>query len=127
MLLKKHTGFKVRFLCILFLFINCICSAAPVFKFISEDDNYAVATTLPQAPNSIETEEESHGAALALVIQPARLLLQKKKDNCINQTATHFQTALFFSDKKHQSHSFITTGFLPTPGYYAFLFRYQLF
>jgi hypothetical protein len=108
----------------LFLFINCVYAAAPVITY-TEDYKEAVSLHLAQSPYS-ETEEESRPAGSACVIQQTHFS-HKQKGGRIYNAIGRSNVTLFSFEKGPQRSSPASLGFLPTPGYYAFLFRYNLF
>jgi len=125
MLGKQHTGFRHRLLAMLFLFFNCVCTAAPIIKNTSQEYKQAVSLRLAPSPNTAETEEESRLVASSYVHQLTHFSLKKQHSNHLYKQ--HNNQAASFADSGLLKVFFTSVNSLPRPGYYAFLFRYTLF
>jgi hypothetical protein len=126
MLWKQHRNFKSRLLAVLFLFFNCVCTAAPVVKLTGESYKNAVSIRLVQVPNPLGGEEENHASALGYINHINHFSVRRHSDNHVcNAAITNAPVSLpatassvfFIPDASH----------LPIPGNDAFLFRYTLF
>lgn len=121
---KQHTRFKSRLPGLLFLLFNCVCIAAPVVKLTSEEYKEAASIRLVHIPNVPETEEENHFTASVYVNHLNHFSFRKHKHVFNESNSLAFA---LLNDAVGQKFYFSTVNFLPTPGYYAFLFRYNLF
>lgn len=122
---KQHIGLRYRLLALLFLFFNCICTAAPVIKATSEDYKQAVSLRLSQNPNAAESEEESRLAA-AYVVQITHFSFKRQHTDRLYNIAGNHPAGIL--PRRDQRKAYVAaTNFLPRPGYYTFLFRYKLF
>jgi hypothetical protein len=126
MLWKQHGNFKSRLLAVLFLFFNCVCTAAPVVKLTCENYEEVVSIRLVQVPSPLEGEEGSHNSALGYINHVHHFSVRRHSDNHVcNATITNAvvslsaveSSLLYIPDASH----------LPVPGNDAFLFRYTLF
>jgi hypothetical protein len=126
MLWKQHTGFKMQLLAILFLFFNCVCTAALVLKFNGENYKDAVSKSLVQVPNPVENEEENHSTASVYVSHFNHFSLRKQYDKRLDRPADGSSTTSFLAIDFPKAY-LRDADVLPLPGYYAFLFRYNLF
>jgi hypothetical protein len=124
MLVKQHTGFRCMLLGILFLFFNCVCTAAPVIKITSEDYKQATSLQLNQTAGATETEENQLTTS-SYVSRVTHFSFRKQHLSHAYNAGGNNQLAP--ADISLQSSYLSTKYFLPTPGYYAFLFRYNLF
>ncbi len=123
---KQHSRFKSRLLGLLFLFFNCVCIAAPVVKLSSDDYREATSMQLVHIPNAPETEEENHFTASVYVNQLNHFSFRKHNGKHVfNESNSIAFTSV--NDAVGQKFYLSTSNFLPTPGYYVFLFRYNLF
>lgn len=121
---KKDSGFRCRLLlAMLFLFFNCVCIAAPVIKIAAED---AVAGRLAPIPKTTETEEGNHLTASSYVNQQNHFSVRRQSDRRVSNTVNSFSAASFRSVDLRENY-IAAASLLPTPGYYCFLFRYNLF
>lgn len=120
---KLHTGFMHKLLGILFLFFNCVCTAAPIIKATSADYKQAVSMRL--APGATEIEEESRLIASSYVNQSTHFSFRKQYRQRLYQQNNNQILSLLAEDLRE--HSFASINFLPRPAYYAFLFRYTPF
>lgn len=125
MSVRQHTNYRSMLLGIVFLFFNCVCTAAPVIKITSEDYKQVVALQLPQPAGATETEEESPLTVTLYVSRMAHFSFRQQHPSHAYNTDSNRQIAL--ADIGWQPPYLSATYFLPTPGYYAFLFRYNLF
>jgi hypothetical protein len=125
MLRKSHINFKSRLLAILFLFFNCVCSAAPVLKLANENYKAAVSTRLVQLPVPLENEEENRAASGYFnYINP--IAVRKHSDSYVcNSNITN--TALPAPAIEPSRICIPDASNLPMSGSDAFLFRYMLF
>lgn len=125
MLVKQHTSFRCMLLGILFLLLNCVCTAAPVIKITSEDYKQAISLQLIQNTGATETEEESQLITTSYVSQVTPFSVRKQFPCLACNTSSNrlIAPAAFSSQSSYLS----ARCFLPIPGYYAFLFRYNLF
>lgn len=122
---KQHTSFRYMLLGIVFLLFNCVCTAASVIKITSEDYKQAVSLQLTQNAGANETEEDSSLIASSYVNRFARFSVRKQYPGQFYNTCSNNQIA--FADIGWQLSYLPAKHTLPTPGYYAFLFRYTLF
>lgn len=118
---KLHIGFKHRLLGMLFLFFNCVCTAAPVIKATSEDYKQAVSVRLAQSYN----EEESRLTACDVVLL-THFSFKKQHPNRLYNAGNNSAAGLLSHLHGHQP-PIDAAHLLPIPGYYSFLFRYKLF
>jgi hypothetical protein len=122
MQLKKHSAFSFTLIATLFLFLNVVCSTAPLFKISFENCQFA-NTGLFQNPaeaaeeNALQTSsyETRDSKFYVRHFSPNRLF--KKDSNSI----------AFDHQKWRPNYSFISYNLLLRPGYYHFLFRHNLF
>ncbi len=122
MLGRQHTNFKSRLLATLFLFFNCVCTAAPVLKLTTED---VISIGVVQTPGPLENEEENRASSY-FINNINHILVRKHRDNHFCNSVITNITASVPAIKP----SFICipdTTSLPLPGNYAFLFRYTPF
>jgi hypothetical protein len=126
MLWKQHADFKSRWFALLFLLINCVCTAAPVLKLGSEENRQSGFSSLFQVPGTTETGEENHFTASACVNGLTHFSFRKQGGKQIYNTEGSVPRTSFCDTVFQQSH-FSAADVLPTPGYYTFLFRYNLF
>jgi hypothetical protein len=126
MLEKQYTSFRYRSLVILFLFFNCVCTAAPFIKATSENYKQVLPIQLAQSPNTAETEEESRLTGASYVNQLAHFSFRKQRSHFFHNSGSNINTAILLDIGSEKSY-LTPASFLPTPGYYAFLFRYNLF
>jgi len=122
---KQHTGFRYMLLGILFLFFNCVCTAAPLIKITSENYKQAISLHLTQPADATENEEESQLTVASYVNRVSHVSFRKQHPGYSYNTDSNSQ--ILFADTSWQSSYLSAKYFLPTPGYYAFLFRYNLF
>ncbi len=124
MLKKQHIDFKGKLLAVLFLFFNCVCTAAPVLKLISENQADTVSIRLVQNP--LENEEENHATSSGYINHVNHFSVRKHCNNRVCNTAVTNGTVslsaivlpvIYIPDASK----------LPVPGMDAFLFRYTLF
>lgn len=122
---KQHSLFKSRLISLLFLFFNGVCIAAPVVKLTSEEYKEVASISLVHIPNAPETEEENRFSASVYVNQLNHFSFRKHND----QHVFNKSNSIVFSSTCDVDQNFYlsTSNFLPVPGYYAFLFRYNLF
>lgn len=120
---KQHTGFIHKLLGMLFLFFNCVCTAAPLIKATSQDYKQAVSMRLMQNSNS-ETEDESRLTLVSYVNQ--RTPFSFRKQGSLYAPDSKVPTAAL-QEADVTNPPFASSRFLPPPGYYAFLFQYSLF
>jgi hypothetical protein len=120
---KQHTPFRCMLLGMLFLFFNCVSTAAPVIKITSED--YKQATSLLLTETAGETEEESQLTTSKYVSQVAHFSFRKQHLRQAYHTGSN--RLVVPAAIGWQSYYLSAKHFVPTPGYYAFLFRYNLF
>ncbi|HWI92909.1 MAG TPA: hypothetical protein VNT20_16645 [Flavisolibacter sp.] len=125
---KQHIGFKSRLLAVLFLFFNCICTAAPIVKLAGEDYADTTSIRLIQIANPLENEEEKHAIFYWHVNQFQYTSVRKIFNNRMYDAAlTASIVPLSASDVEASNTSIPDASVLPVPGNYAFLFRYSLF
>lgn len=124
MQLKQHISFKNRLLVMLFLFFNCVCTAAPVLKLTGAEGT--VSTWLVPIPIPPEGGEENHTTTYTCINHFLHFSFRKQCDKCLDHAPDGSSTTSFFAidGSKVYLHK---TSVLPIPGYYAFLFRYNLF
>lgn len=121
----KHNSFRIRLFAILFLFLNYVCTAAPVIKNISEAHKQAISLQRGHDFNTLETEEENRLAASSIINHRTQSWYRKcNKPNC---NKNNHCNANVFSFQSWEHPSITVADFLPTPGYYTFLFRYKPF
>lgn len=123
---KQHSVFKGRFLVVLFLFFNFVCTAASVLRLTSENYKDAVCFQLAQFPNPSGNEEENHAAASGYINQVADFSVRKVCEKRIYNGARSNSTVSLASIESSSAY-IPDAGVLPVPGHYAFLFRYTLF
>ena len=123
---KQHTGLKGRFLAMLFLIFNSVCTAAPVLEKTGENYKEDVSIRLVQLPVPVENEEENHATSSGYTNQTNCLCVRKLCERDINYlVASSVVNARSAIDPPKV---YLNNGpVLPLPGYYAFLFRYNLF
>lgn len=123
---KQHTGLKGRFLATLFLIFNIVCTAAPVLKGTGENYKEDVSIRLVQIPVPVENEEENHATSSGYTNHTNWLCVRKicerdinylAANSVVNARSTIDPLKVYLND----------APVLPLPGYYAFLFRYNLF
>ena len=125
MLLKKHTGFTYRLIGMLFLFFNCVCTAAPVIK-TSLETHKTSKVQLAGNSNAIETEEEGRLANASFENQYN--LSFRNTQHCNRLFKKDGNGNVIESNSNRLSKSpFAPHTFLLRPAYYLFLFRYNLF
>jgi len=124
MLGKQHISFMHKVLAMLFLFFNCVCTATPVIKAISQDYKQAVSVPLSQLPGAAESEEESQ-LVVSHVNQLTHFSFAKKHFNHHVDIASERSATL--TDIASQRSYITSASLLPKPAYYIFLFRYTLF
>ena len=122
---KLHTGFMHKLLGILFLFFNCVCTAAPIIKATFADYKQAVSMRLAPGAGTTEIEEESRLIASSYVNQSTHFSFRKQYRQRLYQQNNNQILSLLAEDLRE--HSFASVNFLPRPAYYAFLFRYTPF
>lgn len=122
---KEHIGLRCRLLGLLFLFFNCICTAAPVIKATSEDYKQAVSLPLAQNANAAESEEESRLAAV-YVVQLNHFSFKRQHTNRFYHVSSNYSVRMLSDKGCYQSYT-DAASFLLRPAYYIFLFRYKLF
>ena len=121
MMWKQHTGFKSRLLALLFLFFNCICTAAPSLKFT---DNYKeVVSRVVSTPGG---EEETHTVQGYINSSVSPFSDRKHADKKACHSGYHW-CSNSFSTVASSDTSIPDASVVPLPGNYAFLFRYNLF
>jgi hypothetical protein len=120
---KQHTtpAYKL-FLALLFLLFNAVCVAAPAIKFAAQE---SIAISLPSAPRTTETGEENQVTLGSYVNQQHF----SHRSQSVTRISNSISSLSAVSDNLAVIHkSYITAAALfPTPGYYCFLFRYNLF
>ena len=122
---SKHIGFKSRLLAVLFLFFNCVCTAAPVIKSSLDGNKQVLSLHLVQNLNNTETEEENRLTISSYINHHAAFSFRKQTNHLVNET-NHYNEMLF-SVKDWSRPSISAADILPTPRYYSFLFRYKPF
>ena len=122
----QHRNFKSRLLAVLFLFFNCICTAAPVVKLTDENHADAVAIRLLQVPTPLENEEENRAATSGYINHANHFSVRKHCDKRVGNSPDAKPTILFSGNDLPKTYIH-EAGILPVPGNYAFLFRYKLF
>lgn len=122
---KQHENSKGRLLAVLFLFFNCVCTAAPVLKFAGEKAKDAVSTRLVQVPHPLESEEENHAVA-GYLNSVHHFSVRKHFDSRVYNAVNTNSTVSLFAIASLAIY-IPDAGNLPMPGNHAFLFRYTLF
>jgi hypothetical protein len=122
---SKHNRFRLRLFSILFLFLNCVCTAAPVIKNTSEAYKQAISLQRGLDFNALETGEENRLATSSIINHSIQFLYRKYNKHSCNKTSYATINVLPFQSWEHPS--ITVADFLPTPGYYTFLFRYKPF
>lgn len=122
---KQHIGLRCRLLGLLFLFFNCICTAAPVIKATSADYKQALSLPLAQNANAAESEEESRLAAV-YVVQLNHFSFKRQQADRVYHIGNNHPVRMLSGKDWYQSYT-TDASLLPRPAYYAFLFRYKLF
>lgn len=125
MIQTLHTGIKSRLLAILFLLFNCVCSAAPSVNLNTEKNTAPVSMTLAQT-NPLESEEGNASAGFSYINQSGYHGPRKPCSRPADQ-ALVYKTLLPFSSVIKEKVYLHETAPLPLPGYYAFLYRFNLF
>jgi hypothetical protein len=123
---KQHRNFKSRLLAVLFLFFNCICTAAPVVKLTGETQADAVSIRLVQVPTPLENEEENRATTSNYINHTNHFSVRKHCDKRVGNSLAA-KSAILFSGNDLPKTCIHEAGNLPLPGNYAFLFRYKLF
>jgi hypothetical protein len=122
---KQHINFKSKLLAVLFLFFNCVCTAAPVVKLTGENYKEAVSIRL-QMPNPLGGEEENHASSFGYINHVNHFSVRRHSDNRIcNAAITNASVSL--PDIESSVLYIPDASNLPMPGNDAFLFRYTLF
>ncbi len=121
---KKHIGFKSRLLAVLFLFFNCVCTAAPVIKNSLDDNKQSLSLRL-QNLNNTETEEENRLTSSSYINQHSSFSFRKQTNHIVNEV--NHCNEMVLSVKDWRQPSITVADLLPTPRYYSFLFRYKPF
>lgn len=125
---KQHIDFKGRLLAVLFLFFNCICTAAPIVKLTGENYPDTISIRLLQVANPLENEEENHAAPYWHVNQFHHTSVRKICNTRVYDAAlTGSVVSLSAFDVEVSQTSIPNASVLPVHGNYAFLFRYTLF
>ena len=124
MLLKKHTGFTYRLIGVLFLFFNCICTAAPVLKTSVETYKNSTAQ-LAINTNAIEPEEESR--LLNASFENHYNFSLRNTQHCSRLKKDSNSNVFELNANAVSKSPFTSQTFLLRPAYYLFLFRYNLF
>jgi hypothetical protein len=110
----------------LVLFFNLVCLAAPVLELTPENNKESVSIQLVHIPTPLENEEENHAASSGYTNHVTFLSLRKQCTRQINhQVGGTMATSAFAIDlpEVHLNDACV----LPPPGYYSFLFLYNLF
>ena len=121
MQLKKHSGFTFTLIAIVFLFLNAVCSAAPLLKISFKNCQFANTGLLQ---NPAEAAEETSLQISSFETRDSKFSLRHpspnrlfKKDNSIAFDYQEWQPKF----------SFAAYNSLLRPAYYHFLFRHNLF
>ena len=121
MQLKKHSGFTFTLMAVVFLFLNAVCSAAPLLKISFENCQF---TNTGLLQNPAEAAEETSLQISSFETRDSKFSLRHpspnrlfKKDNSI----------AFDYQKWQPKFSFVFYNSLLRPAYYHFLFRHNLF
>ena len=109
----------------LFLFFNCVCTAAPVLEFTAENYKEALSIHLAQGSNPLEGEE-NHSSAFSYTAHFNQYSIRRHCEYRI-YSAVIPHTAVLASAIKSLKISLPDESVLPLPGNDAFLFRYNLF
>jgi hypothetical protein len=123
---KQHRIFKSKLLAVLFLFFNCICTAAPVLKLRDENGTNVFASRTLQAPNPLDNDEETHASTSGYINHVHRISVRRHCDKLICESLAATSTVLYSGISLPNTHT-PNDSILPTPGNAAFLFRYNLF
>lgn len=108
----------------LFLFFNCMCSAAPVLQLAGKVD--AVALQMVKVPYPLEGEEENHATSSGYINHSSHFSLRKQCGKRLNLAAESNFNALISGTDAPKTYLHYASVF-PLPAYYVFLFRYTLF
>jgi len=119
-------GLKGRFLAILFLLLNSVCTDASFLKLSGENYKEPVSIGSAQIPMPVENEEEKHATSSVYTNHINSLSLRKQCCKGIHhEVAGRVATSGFAIDLP--DFYLNDACVLPLPGYYSFLFRYNLF
>lgn len=121
-----HIQFRLQFLCLLFVLINGVCVAAPIFHLASQIDD-TISARNGQFPKAIEAEEENHAASPTFLNQPVNLAITKQGYRVNKKSFTRMQLMVYKAFTGSQKKYLTVSEFLPPPGYYTALFQYHLF
>ena len=116
---SKHIVFKSRMLAVVFLFLNAVCIASPIVKNNADNHNQLISLPLGQNAESEETQLPNS----SFINHHAQRSIVLKNLNC-NSGFIEKEPIL---PAQRRPGTITTSGFLPKPGYYIFLFRYTLF
>lgn len=123
---KQHTGSKGRFLAMVFLIFNSVCTAAPVLKLTGDNYKEDVSIRLVQIPAPMENEEENHPGTSGYTNHTNCLCVRQRCERHISDAVVSSVAnvcAAIDPPKVYLNDAPV----LPLPGYYAFLFLYNLF
>ena len=118
-----HTRLRGRLLTMLFLLINCVCTAAPLLSLACEGHAKAVCRQWMQAPGPIENDEECQTATIS---NNPHLSVRKHCEKGGNYSVVA-ASSYYYSNSYRTKFPIPDAHNLPLLGYYSFLFRYTLF
>lgn len=118
----KHIGFPYRFIGMLLLFFNCVCTATPIIKTAS--DNYKQFIAL-QNSDGAESPEKNHLTDASYYSTTAHFSTKNQHQNFLPKTKCDNDNAGAIAISADSY--FTSLIHFPKPAYYLFLFRYNLF
>jgi hypothetical protein len=125
MALKTNTGFR-RVTVITFIFLNCILTAVPFTYASSTGKSQPTAADYPSQNHSQPDSEENNHFKNSEHRYEGLYTATKKRANHSLNTTPGFPPRIAIAKRKC-AHGFISSSFPSRPGYYRFLFLYQLF
>ena len=118
---KKHSAFSFTLTAILFLFLNVVCSAAPIFKISFKNCQFANTGLLQ---NPAEAAEETSLQTSSFETRDSKFSLRHPSPDRLKKDSNPIA---FYYQEWRPKFFLVSYNLLLRPGYYHFLFRHNLF
>jgi hypothetical protein len=118
----KKIKLQFKMIAVLLLLINGLCTAAPAIQAYAFNEESSTGIFANPNSNTIQTEEEQ---ILASVYPTKRNMKAGKIISFLSSPSLPYNNFTLDSESENSYISF--SSLLPSPGYYTFLFRYNLF
>ena len=125
---KKNSAFTYQSIVVfIFIFLNCLLSAAPFLNASPVNKTAINASCLPSQNHSTDREENNHPSKVLDEQQEYHVTVRNKQKLAIQLSGVKQSDHRFVTTKDACNPHLAHTYLLPRPHYYTFLSLYHLF